>query len=504
MEELQNWIDQVTTPATNWLNGLNDWLYTSIMIVALCGTGLWLTIVTRGVQFRHIKNMVKGLTSSRKGARGGISSFQAFAIGMATRIGIGNITGVALAIILGGPGALFWMWLVALLGMATAFSEATLAQIYKKQHHDGAFRGGPATYILRGLKLRPLAISFAVCMVFAMAIAMPMVQANTIAGVLYESHGVPAWITGVIVAICTGLVLLGGVRGVAKATEIISPLMAFFYIAIAVAVVVANIDQLPRFFQDVFDSAFGLREAVAGTSGGIIAALLNGLRRGLFSNEAGMGTSPNAAATATVAHPVQQGFIQSLGVFLDTWFICTATGFIVVTSGVLDLTKVGPEDAGHLTTTAIVNTLGDWMAWPVAIMIFFFGYSSIIGAYAYGEANLVFMKASWKVHATARACCALFSAIGAMLALTFVWALMDLAMFIVTIFNLVALVALTSSVVSALRDFERQSNEIKKNGSVLGDDGVRYLEPVFAPEKAGFQQDVAKVWAEAGKSAAKA
>lgn len=506
MEQIQEWLDSVTGPLTGTLTGVSDWLYTWIMLAVLTGTGIYLTFRSKGLQFRHIGHMARYVMDSRKGAQGGISSFQAFAIGMATRIGIGNITGVALAIILGGPGALFWMWIVALFGMATAFAEATLAQIFKKRHPDGTFRGGPATYILRGLRSRPLAIAFAVSMVFSMTVAMPMVQSNTIAGVLANSHGVEPWVTGLVVAALTAIVVFGGVRGVAKATEVISPAMALAYLITAVAVIVVNIDALPAFFSDVFLSAFGLREALAGTAGGVVAALINGMRRGLFSNEAGMGTNPNAAATATVAHPVQQGLIQSFGVFLDTMFVCTATGFIIMTSGVLDLSTAVPDDSGVLTTVAITDTLGTWMAWPVAIMIFFLGFSSILGAYAYGEANLVFLKAGKGVHMMARASQVIFSFVGAVLALTFVWVLMDLAMFVVTILNLFGVLSLSGWVIAALKDYERQLTTIKERGyvSVVGSDGSegRYLTPVFVPEQAGLPGDVGgDAWSDAAASA---
>ncbi len=505
MEQIQQWLDLITGPLTGTLAGMSDWLYTWIMLAVLTGTGIYLTLRSKGLQFRHFVHMARYVLNSRQGAHGGISSFQAFAIGMATRIGIGNITGVALAIILGGPGALFWMWMVALLGMSTAFAEATLAQLFKRRHPDGTFRGGPATYILRGLKSRPLATAFAVSMVFSMTVAMPMVQSNTIAGVLANSQGVEPWVTGLIVAGLTAVVVFGGVRGVARATEIIAPAMALVYLVTALAVIVVNVQALPTFFSDVFLSAVGLRQTVAGTAGGVVAALINGMRRGLFSNEAGMGTNPNAAATATVAHPVQQGLIQSFGVFVDTMLVSSATGFIILTSGVLDLTTT-PDASGYLTTQAITDTLGSWMAWPVAIMIFFLGFSSILGAYAYGEANLVFLKAGKGVHMMARASQVIFSFVGAVLALTFVWVLMDLAMFVVTILNLFGVLSLSGWVIAALKDYERQLATIKERGyvSVVGSDGSegRYLTPVFVPEQAGLPGDVGgDAWSDAAASA---
>lgn len=460
MAEIQATISRFTVSATEWLTGVNDWIYTWIIILALTGTGIYLTIRTRGVQFRHVRSMVSHLKESRRGARGGISSFQAFAIGMATRIGIGNITGVALAMILGGPGALFWMWVVAFFGMATAFAEATLAQIFKQRHAGGTFRGGPATYILHGTGSKLLANLFAIFMVFSMIVAMPMVQANSISGVLYGTHNIPLWVSAALIVISTAVVLIGGVRSIAKATEFISPVMALGYIITALAIIVLNIDALPGFFRDVFASAFGLNETLAGTAGGILAAILNGVRRGLFSNEAGMGTNPNAAATATVDHPVSQGLIQSLGVFFDTMLVSTATGFIILTSGVIDLRGIDDSASSHITSDAVTATLGDWMAVPFSIMVFFFAFSSILGAYAYADANLVFLgKTSVACQRAAQLTAVISSGIGALLAISFVWTLMDTAMAFVTIVNLIGLIALTNWVVASLKDYENQKKD---------------------------------------------
>lgn len=474
-------MQQFMEAATQWLGGVNDWLYYWIMIGALVGTGVVFTVRTRFAQLRHFAGMARYLLHSRQGANGGISSFQAFAMGMSTRIGIGNITGIALAMVLGGPGSLFWMWAVALVGMATGFAEATLAQIFKFRHRDGTFRGGPASYIMDGMKSRGLAVVFASAMVFCMFVAMPMVQANTIAQVFVGAHGVAPWVIGVVIAGLTSLVLFGGVRRVAQATEVISPLMALFYMCVAVIIIALNISQVPQFFSDVFASAFGAQQAFVGTGSAFVAAVLNGTRRGLFSNEAGMGTAPNAAATATVDHPVQQGLIQAFGVFLDTVLICTATGFIISTTGAIDYAFVTPDDAAHITTDAITGTLGSWMAWPVSIMIFFFGFSSILGAYAYGEANLVFLKKSRPLELFSRAVLVVFTFVGSVLALTFVWTVMDTAMFVVTLLNLVALHGLSPWVVALLRDYENQT--------------TRGLKPVFCAKNADLPGEIpSDVW----------
>lgn len=477
MDQLQQWIDDLTGPATAWLTGVNDWLYTYIMIIALVGTGIFLTIKTRAVQFRHFGRMAKYVVRSRAGADGGISSFQAFAMGMATRIGIGNITGVALAIVLGGPGALFWMWIVALIGMSTGFAEATLAQIFKRRHGtDNTYRGGPAYYIQKGTKSRALAVTFAIAMIFSMSVAMPMVQSNTVAQVISGSHGVEPWITGVIVAILTGLVVFFGVRGVARASEVLSPIMAIFYVVVATIVVLLNIGSLPQFFVDVFTYAFGARELAAGAAGGIVSALLNGVRRGLFSNEAGMGTSPNAAGTASVSHPVYQGLIQSFGVFVDTVFICSSTGFIILTTGVVDWKTATADDSAQMTTVSIVDTLGSWMAWPVSIMIFFFGFSSILGAFTYADANLNFLGYGQRANRVLAAVTTVFTALGGFLALTFVWSFMDTAMFVVTILNLVGILVLWKWLTGSLRDFEAQLDD---EDNMVFDPHSKYLPAVL-------------------------
>lgn len=441
------------------LNDFNGTVYLYGLVGLLIAVGLWLTLATRGVQVRQFGAMVRSLTRSRTGADGGISSFQAFAIGMATRIGIGNITGVALALILGGPGAVFWMWIVAAVGMATGFAEATLAQLFKEPAGDGTYRGGPAYYVSVGLRSRLWGGLFAVLLVFAMAVAMPMVQSNTIAVALADAEGVPTTVAAVVLAGLTAVVVFGGVRGVARAAELITPAMAFGYLLIAVAVVATNLPSVPGFLADIVAGAFGLREGLAGVGGGVTAALLNGAQRGLFSNEAGMGTAPNGAATATVGHPVQQGLVQSLGVFIDTVLICTSTAFIILSTGSAVYTPgvTAREQAASLTTTAVTHQLGAWATWPMLVMVFFFGFSSILGAYAYAQVNLAFLRCpDWSRHLLAGVTVAT-TGIGAVLALPHVWILMDTAMALITVVNLAGLVALTGWVRAALRDYEAQA-----------------------------------------------
>lgn len=471
MEELEKFVQGAVGLLNTWLSDINGFLALWVITAALLGAGIYTTYKIRAVQFRYFGRMLSQLRSSHKGAEGGISSLQAFAMGMATRIGIGNVTGVALAIILGGPGALFWMWIVAIIGMATSFCEACLAQIFKVTHPDKTFRGGPATYIRYGIRSKYMALIFAALMVFSMVVAMPMVQSNAISGLLESSHGVSTWVSALVVSVLVGIVVVGGVRSVASVTQWVSPLMAISYLVVALVVIVINHRMLPTFFVEVFSSAFGFQQILGGAAGGITAAILNGVRRGLFSNEAGMGTAPNAAATATVKHPVQQALVQSFGVFLDTILVCSATGFMIITSGLLANSGLTDKDSSHLTADAIVGTIGSWMAIPLSVMVFVFAYSSILGSYTYAEANLVYLGVKKQGQRVARILMVISTGVGAILELRFVWNLMDLFMVAVTIINLVAIFGLSKWVVAVTKDYERQ---LRGGVSV----------PVFDPESA--------------------
>ena len=453
------------------LQSLADWLTLHITMWLLVGTGIFLTVITRGVQLRHLGHMFSQVAGSRGGAHGGISSFQAFTISLAARVGIGNVFGVAAALILGGPGAIFWMWIIALVGMATAFFEATLAQIFKVRHSDGSFRGGPAYYMAHGMKSRPLGILFAVISIFTCGFSIIMVQSNAIAGVIGPDSalGLSTPMAAVILLVLSGLVILGGIRSVARVTEWLAPLMAVLYLLIGLVIVVIRIDHLPEVFSAIVSSAFGPREFAGGLTGGIAAALINGTKRGLFSNEAGQGTAPNAAATATVAHPVQQGFIQSLGVFVDTVIVCSMTAFIILDSGVYVPGELTPDAAGGLTQNAVAAVLGDWTAAPMAVIIFVLAYSSVIAAATYSEVNMDFItdKRAWRW--LPRIVSTLSTALGALLTLELVWTNVDLAMAIMTFTNLIALLLLSRWGVAALRDWETQRQAGKE-------------EPVFVAE----------------------
>lgn len=454
-------------------------LYGTIWI--LIGTGLYLTWRTRAVQVRLFRHMVKVVFSSRGGARGGISSFQAFCISLAARVGVGNVFGVALALLAGGPGAIFWMWIVALVGMATAFFEAVLAQLFKVRASDGTFRGGPAYYISIGMHSKALAVIFAIITAITCGIVITSVQSNAIASTMMSSANTDPMLTAVLLFAFAAPIILGGIRSVARVTEIMAPVMALMYVAMAVVIVIMNITDFPRIIASIVQSAFSAQPLVGGLGGGILAAVINGIQRGLFSNEAGQGTAPNAAATATVSHPVSQGLIQSLGVFVDTIIVCTMTAFVILSAGpeVWSRADINPA---NLTTFAVAHELGDWAIVPMALMIFVLAFSSIIAAYVYSEVNIYFVTkskiATWGV----RVVSIISVVMGALISLDVVWASVDIAMAVMTIVNLVALITLAKWGVAALKDYERQ----RKAG---------IAEPVFIAATAQLPEDLTTgVW----------
>jgi AGCS family alanine or glycine:cation symporter len=433
-------------------------LWNYVLVYLLIGAGLWFTVRTRAVQFRLVPEMLRTMLGSRGGADGGISSFQAFAVGLASRVGTGNIAGVAIAITLGGPGAVFWMWVVGLVGMATGFVEATLAQLYKVRWPDASFRGGPAYYIQRGLGSRKGGMLFAVLLVFTFGVAFNMVQANTISDVLASAHTVDKTTTAIVLAVLTAPVVFGGVRRIAKVAELVLPVFALVYVLMAVLIVVLNIHELPRVLSDIVQGAFGLNPALAGTAGGITAAMLNGAKRGLFSNEAGMGSAPNAAATATVDHPVKQGLVQSLGVFVDTIVICSATAFIILVAGpeVYVPGQTGDAAGASLTQKAVAASLGDWTTWLMTLLIFVFAFPSVLGNYSYAEVNLDVLGAKERGLTIFRLVVIGAVLLGAIVALEAVWAIADVAMGFMALVNLTAILLLGKWAFAALRDYERQ------------------------------------------------
>lgn len=444
---------------TELISTTNNWITTHILIVMLIGAGIYFTIRTGFVQIRLFGQMVKQVFDSRDVDGDGISSFQAFAIGIASRVGTGNIAGVAIAVTLGGPGAVFWMWLVAFLGMATAFIEATLAQLFKIRWHDGTFRGGPAFYIQRGLGSRTWGVVFALFLICSFGISFEMVQANTIAATLETQFKMSPWATAAILLVLCGPIVYGGLKAVAKASEIVAPLMAIVYIGLAVAVVLMNLDKVGPTFSLIVENAFGLRETLGGLAGSMSAAMMNGVRRGLFSNEAGEGSAPNAASTAHVTHPAKQGLIQSAGVFVDTILVCSATAFILFNADPEALkpywTSSDPAGA-DMTITALESTLGSWAGPVMVVLICVFAGSSVIGNFAYAEVNMDFLtKGKAWGDKLLKAIVIVSIVLGSVAELKLVWNFADLTMTGMALINIVSIVMLGKWAFGALQDYLR-------------------------------------------------
>ncbi len=439
----------------NWLTGpANNFIWTYVLIGALLILGLYFTIRTKFVQVRLFGEMFRLIVEKKDHHSDGVSPFQAFTISAASRVGTGNVAGVALAIGIGGPGAVFWMWIIALIGMATAFIESTLAQVYKVK--DGsAFRGGPAYYMEKALGWRKLGIVFAILLTLAFGFIFNAVQANTISQSFHSVFNIPTWTVGIGLVILTAIIIFGGVHRIVQVTQFIVPIMATFYIGIALFIVVINFTEVPNMFKLIVTHAFGI-EQIAG--GGIGAALMQGVRRGLFSNEAGMGSVPNAAATASVSHPAKQGLVQSLGVFFDTIVVCSATAFIILLSG---LYVDAGDDGILLTQAAMEMQVGTWAPYFVAIAIMFFAFSSVIGNYYYGETNIEFINAhkSWMtVYRVAVLGMVMF---GALAKVALVWDLADLFMGMMAIINLLVIAILGKIAFRVLDDFTAQRKQGK-------------------------------------------
>ena len=437
---------------------IDDRFYTYALSALLVVVGLYFTVRTRGVQVRRFGTMMRTITGSRSGAEGGISSFQAFAVGLAARVGIGNVAGVALAVVAGGPGALFWMWVVAVIGMATAFAESTLAQLFKERGRDFTFQGGPAYYIKNGLGSRTWGAVFAGMCIISVGVTVVMVQTNSLADVISATvPEVSPWMVGVALVLLTAPIVLGGLKSVARVTEVMAPLMALAYVLVALVILLLNLGELPRVLSEIVRGALGADQALFGVAGGVMAAVLNGVRRGLFSNEAGLGTVPNAAGTATVAHPVRQGLIQSFGVFVDTILVCTATGLIILLT--TDAFRPGDEGlAGAvLTQQAVVEHLGTWTTWPMVVLIFVLVLSTVLGCYSYSQVNVNFLGGERRAEQLFGVVLTAAAFAGTVLTLPIVWALTDIALGLLGVLNLVVIVRLAPWVLGALRDFEAQA-----------------------------------------------
>ena len=437
------------------INLINHVLWTYILIAILLGCAVWFTLKTHFVQFRMFKEMLRLLSDSagtdKKTKH--ISSFQAFAISIASRVGTGNLAGVATAIAVGGPGAVFWMWVIALFGASSSFVESTLAQLYKEKDKD-SYIGGPAYYMKKGLKQPWMGALFAVLITVTFGFAFNSVQSNTLCAAFENAFGFNHAIVGGVLTVLTLLIIFGGVQRIAKVSSIMVPIMALGYVALALSIVLLNISELPAVINLIINHAFGWEQ---GLGGGIGAALMQGIKRGLFSNEAGMGSAPNVAATAHVTHPVKQGLIQTLGVFTDTLLICTCTAFIILFSGTpLD----GSANGVQLTQRALTNEIGPSGSIFVAIALFFFAFSSILGNYYYGEANIRYLTRRKWVLTAYRLLVSVMVLFGALATLEMAWGLADITMGLMTLCNLIAISLLGKYAFKLLDDYRTQ----KRNG----------------------------------------
>ena len=429
---------------------MNNLLWSYVLIFMLIILGFYFSVKTGFVQFKLFGEMFKLLTeSASKSIDGskekGVSSFQAFCISTASRVGTGNLAGVAIAIAVGGPGAVFWMWMIALIGAGSSFVESTLAQVYKVKDGD-SYRGGPAYYMEKGLNARWAGIIFSILITLCFGLVFNSVQSNTITLAFQEAFGTSRLLVGSVITILTAIVIFGGVHRIAKVAEVIVPIMAIAYVLVAVFVVATNLSLIPSIFSLIIKSAFGFKP------------ILGAGIRGLFSNEAGMGSAPNAAATAEVSHPVKQGLIQTLGVFTDTILICSATAFMILISGVYtDSSLTGIQ----LTQNALSSQVGPWGNTFVAVCILLFAFSSIIGNYYYGETNIEFIKESKTSLFVYRICVVAMVLFGSVSKIGIVWDLADLFMGLMAVINLIAIVMLSRVAIEALKDYKAQLKQGK-------------------------------------------
>ena len=456
MDDLHTLILELSAPLWN------------VLVWVLIAVGLFFTLSTGFVQLRLFKRSIATLRQSRQtqGDSHGITPFQAFVTGLASRVGVGNVAGVAIAITAGGPGAVFWMWLTAFLGMSSAFAESSLAQLFKvRDAQNKQFRGGPAYYIAQGLKQKWLAVLFSLSLILAYGFVFNAVQANSIVSATQLAWGWSnadirindglriSWI-GIAVAAATGVTIFGGIRRVARLAEIIVPFMAALYLFVALYIAIINIDQLPALFALIIDDAFSLKAAGGGLLGGLISqAMMLGIKRGLFSNEAGMGSAPNAAAASNVKHPIDQGMIQMLGVFVDTFIVCSCTA-IVILSALPELS--GIEEGVQLTQASLQHHVGSWAAGFLAFLLFLFCFSSIIGNYAYAESNVQFINSNPRLMLVFRLLVIAMVYFGAIANVPLVWDMADLSMGLMAIINLAAIVLLAPIVWLLLRDYTGQ------------------------------------------------
>lgn len=439
------------------LHTANDILWSYIVLFLLIACALYFTIRLKGVQFIMLRDMFKQLTSNEKGNQQ-IGGFQAFAVSLSSRVGTGNLAGVASAIFIGGPGAIFWMWVMALLGSATALVEATLAQLYKKKG-EAAFYGGPAYYMQQGLHRRWMGILFAVLITITFGLANQLVQSNTLCDALSsttqvllggdDSIDLYKTIIGGILMVMTLAIIFGGIRRISRFSSIVVPIMAVGYLVLSVIVILMNISLIPEIIWTIIENAFGIGQFAGGAIG---MTIVMGVKRGLFSNEAGEGSAPNAAAIAQTTHPIKQGLLQALGVYTDTIIICTCTAFIILIAGLYN----GSDDGIILTSNSLEKEIGPAGRYFITTAIFLFAYSTIIANYFYGETNIRFITQSKAAIQVFRILTGITVLSGAFLSLEQTFDIVDICMGLMTICNLVAIFLLSPKVVTLLKDYKAQ------------------------------------------------
>ena len=466
----------------NIVNTVNGWVWSPALVFLCLLAGLYFSFGTRFVQVRRFGEMARLLFSTDKTQKTGITSFQAFAMALSGRVGTGNIVGVATAIGYGGPGAIVWMWIIAFLGAGSAFAEATLAQIFK-ENHKGEYRGGPAYYIEKGLRAKWLAVIFAVCAVVACGLFLPPVQSNGIAMSFANTFNVnPAWI-GLGVALLIGIVIIGGVKRIANVAQVVAPFMAIIYILLSIVILVIHVSEVPAVFGDMVRSAFGLNEALGGILGSTIAW---GVKRGIYSNEAGQGTAPIVAAAAKVSHPVKQGMVQAFSVYVDTLLVCTATAVMILACKTYNIyaadgsmlyasqvAQLGEPDVSY-TTAAISTLLGPGIGGlVVSFALFFFAFTTIMAYYYYAETNLVYLFGKGRKERLCiwilRICLIAAVFYGSLNKASLMWSLGDIGVGTMAWINIIAILLLSRLAFRSLKSYEKQ----KKAGK----------EPEFNPEE---------------------
>lgn len=468
-------LEKIMSLIENCISSINDALYGYVLIILLLLGGIYFLIRTRFVQFRLLKEQIRAVTEKPADGKG-VSSFQALIVSTASRVGTGNIIGVSTALCLGGFGSVFWMWVIAIIGGASAFIESTLAQIYKKKGPDGCY-GGPAYYIQSALKSRALASVFAVLTIITYAFGFNMLASynlqDTFSTYSFYNPTYTPWIIGFIVAFFVGFCLMGGGKRIIKATSFLVPIMGIAYILIALLIVVINAPALPSIFKTIFTEAFDVKAIFGGFSG---SCIMFGIKRGLFSNEAGVGSAPNASASADVSHPVKQGLVQVLSVFIDTLLVCSATAFMCMSSGIVP----SPEDSGATyVQAALANTLGSFGPIFITIAMMLFAFTTLLGNLYYVDNCFAFLlkrQPSKKFIRIYQIIASLVVFIGAGLSADLLWGIADITMGAMTIINMPVIIYLSKHAINALKDYEKQ----RKAG----------IEPVFKAKDINLAHEV--------------